>query len=80
MSEAQHDSGQRDQPVEYVGSPTPFADTQEVPEWVAAAAKALFFLPTAMVTATTIPIVMIVMTLLLCVGMCVLASIASSLF
>ncbi len=80
MSEGQHDSGQRDDRVEYVGSPTQFADTQEVPEWVGLAAKVLFFLPTAMVTATTIPIVMIVLTLLVCVGACVFASTVSSLF
>ncbi len=80
MSETQHDSDQRDEPVEYVGSPTPFADAAEVPEWVAQATKVLFFLPTAMVTATTIPIIMAVLTLLLCIGGCVLVSVVNSLF
>jgi hypothetical protein len=52
--------------IEYVGAPTEFADADEVPEWVATAAKILFFLPTAFLTATTIPIIMFAITLLCC--------------
>ena len=54
--------------TEFVGAPTEFADSAEVPQWVATAAKALFFLPAALVTATTIPIIVIGI-LLLCAGL-----------
>ena len=50
---------QDEREIEYVGAPTEFADAAEVPPWVATAAKVLFFLPAACVTATTIPIIMI---------------------
>jgi len=43
---------------DYVGAPTEFADAQEVPGWVGAMARLLFFLPAACVTATTIPIIL----------------------
>ena len=42
-----------------MGAPTEFAYAAEVPPWGATAAKVLFFLPAACVTATTIPIIMI---------------------
>lgn len=45
--------------VEYVGAPVEFANAQEMPEWVSAFARLLFFLPAAFVTATTIPILVI---------------------
>ncbi len=51
--------GQDEREIEYVGAPTEFADAAEVPPWVATAAKVLFFLPAACVTATTIPIIVI---------------------
>jgi hypothetical protein len=53
--------------IEYVGAPTEFADAQEVPEWVANVARVLFFLPTAFVTATTIPFIMLGIILVCCV-------------
>jgi len=58
--------------VEYVGAPTEFADADEVPEWVANVAKVLFFLPTAFVTATTIPLILggIVFALCICLMAC----------
>ena len=64
-----------DDEVEYVGAPTEFADADEVPEWVANVAKLLVFLPAAAVTATTIPIIIIIM-LMSCLVLCgVLAAI-----
>jgi len=60
--------GQDEREIEYVGAPTEFADAAEVPPWVATAAKVLFFLPAACVTATTIPIIMIGV-LMLCVAL-----------
>jgi hypothetical protein len=75
MGEANHDPDRDD--MGYVGAPTEFADAQEVPEWVATAAKALFFLPTAFVTATTIPIVLGAILLLAC---CVIFTALSYLF
>ncbi len=51
--------GQDEREIEYVGAPTEFADAAEVPPWVATAAKVLFFLPAACVTATTIPVIVI---------------------
>lgn len=60
--------------VEYVGAPTEFADAAEAPEWVQVAAKALFFLPAALVTATTIPIIVISLALLCAACLCVLAT------
>ncbi len=60
--------------TEYVGAPTEYADVDEVPEWVANVARILFFLPTAFVTATTIPIIMIGIGLLCCVLFGVLAA------
>ena len=64
---------------EYVGSPTEFADAQEVPEWVANIAKLIFFLPAAWFTATTIPIIMIGCSLLLILAMCLVLSALGSL-
>lgn len=66
--------GQGEPEVEYVGAPTEFADAAEVPPWVATAAKVLFFLPAALVTATTIPIIMIGVLLLCGALFCGLAS------
>ena len=60
--------------IEYVGAPTEFADAQEVPEWVTLAAKLLFFLPGALVTATTIPIIVLSVLLACCVLLVVLVS------
>jgi hypothetical protein len=57
--------------IEYVGAPTEFADAQEVPEWVETFAKILVFLPAAMITATTIPIILIGMALV-CLALFVL--------
>lgn len=61
-----------DQPeeAEYFGAPTEFADAQEMPDWVVLAAKILFFLPGALVTATTIPIIVLGV-LLVCLASCV---------
>jgi hypothetical protein len=63
MNEEHHDQEE----IEYVGAPTEFADAQEVPEWVANVARILFFLPTALVTATTIPFIMLGIGLVCCV-------------
>ncbi len=71
MSEQQ--SGE--QPIEYVGAPSEFAEAAEAPEWVQTAAKALFFLPAALVTATTIPIIVITLALLCAACLCVFASV-----
>ena len=60
--------GQDEREIEYVGAPTEFADAAEVPPWVATAAKVLFFLPAACVTATTIPVIVIGI-LLLCAAL-----------
>jgi hypothetical protein len=62
------------QDIEYVGAPTEFADAQEVPEWVSLAAKILFFLPGALVTATTIPIIILSILLVCCVLLVLLVS------
>jgi hypothetical protein len=62
-----NDPNHEPEEIEYVGAPTEFADAQEVPEWVANIAKILFFLPTAFVTATTIPIILMGMVLVCCV-------------
>lgn len=59
------DQDSQHEEIEYVGAPTEFAEAQEAPEWVTMAAKLLFFLPAALVTATTIPIILIGM-LLMC--------------
>jgi len=67
-----HEQDERE--IEYVGAPTEFADAAEVPGWVATAAKILFFLPAAFVTATTIPIIMIGVLLLCAALLCGLAS------
>ena len=61
----------QDDDVEYFGAPTEYADAQEVPEWVALAAKILFFLPGAFVTAATIPIIVLGL-LLACLVVCVI--------
>lgn len=53
--------------IEYVGAPTEFADADEVPEWVANVAKVLFFLPAALVTATTVPFLLLGIVLACCV-------------
>jgi hypothetical protein len=57
--------------IEFVGSPTEFANAQEVPEWVANIARFIVFLPAAWVTATTIPIILFAMfgVLMLCACM-----------
>lgn len=65
--------------TEYVGSPTEFADAQEVPEWVANVARLVFFLPAAWVTATTIPIIMIGCSLLMMLALCLVLSVLGSL-
>lgn len=62
---------QQDDEVEYVGAPTEFADAEEVPEWVANVAKILFFLPSALVTATTIPFLLLAILFACC--MCLFA-------
>jgi hypothetical protein len=68
------DEQKRDE-VEYVGAPTEFADAEEVPEWVANIARILFFLPAAVVTATTIPIIMGILLVMACgVIFCVLSA------
>ncbi len=41
MDEPQSD----EQPIEYVGAPSEFAEAAEAPAWVQAAAKVLFFCP-----------------------------------
>jgi hypothetical protein len=69
MSARQPESDQ--EKVEYVGAPVEFANAQEMPEWVSAAARLLFFLPAAFVTATTIPILVIAFGLI-CLVMIVL--------
>jgi len=61
--------GQGEPEVEYVGAPTEFADAAEVPPWVATAAKVR-----SLVTATTIPIIMIGVLLLCGALFCGLAS------
>jgi hypothetical protein len=69
-------SGQQpeEQPIEYVGAPSEFAEAAEAPQWVQTAAKVLFFLPAALVTATTIPIIVITLALLCAACLCVFAS------
>ncbi len=57
MSDSRPESDQ--EKVEYVGAPVEFANAQEMPEWVSAAARLLLFLPAALATATTIPILVI---------------------
>jgi hypothetical protein len=57
MSASRPESDQ--EKVEYVGAPVEFANAQEMPEWVSAVARLLFFLPAAFLTATTIPILVI---------------------
>jgi len=54
--------------TEYVGAPTEYADAAEAPEWVATAAKALFFLPGALLTATALPIIAGALLLGLCLA------------
>ena len=58
--------------TEYVGAPAEYADAAEVPQWVATAAEVLFFLPSALVTATTLPIIGGVLLLMLCLACLVL--------
>jgi hypothetical protein len=73
VNDIQHDpSGDE---VEYVGSPTAFADAQEMPEWVAMFARVLFFVPAAFITATTIPIILLGMLLVCGVMMACLVSV-----
>ncbi len=62
-----------EQPIEYVGAPSEFAEAAEAPEWVQTATKVLFFLPAALVTATTIPIIVITLALLCAACLCVFA-------
>jgi hypothetical protein len=61
--------------IEYVGSPTEFADAEEVPEWVANIAKILFFLPAAFITATTIPIILFGIVIVFCLVLSCLISV-----
>jgi len=61
---------QKPDEVEYFGAPTEYADVQEAPEWVVTATKILFFLPGALVTATTIPLIVLGL-LLVCLFACV---------
>lgn len=70
MSEQQPE----ERPIEYVGAPSEFAEAAEAPQWVQTAAKALFFLPAALVTAATIPIIVITLALLGAACLCVFAS------
>lgn len=65
--------------IEYVGSPTEFADADEVPEWVATAAKILFFLPAALVTASTIPFLFLGLVVVMCACLIVFGSLVSAL-
>lgn len=53
------DQDSQHEEIEYVGAPTEFAEAQEAPEWVTMVAKLLFFLPAALVTATTIPFILL---------------------
>jgi len=61
--------------IEYVGAPREFAEAAEAPQWVQVAAKVLFFLPAALVTATTIPIIVITLALLCAACLCVMAAV-----
>jgi hypothetical protein len=63
MSDASHPPDD-----DYVGAPTEFADAQEMPGWVGAMARLLFFLPAACVTATTIPLILLTLCLV-CVAL-----------
>ncbi len=65
--------------IEYVGSPTEFADADEVPEWVATAAKILFFLPAALVTASTIPFLFLGLVIAICACLIAFGSVVSAL-
>jgi hypothetical protein len=65
MSDASHPPDD-----DFVGAPTEFADAQEIPAWVGAMARLLFFLPAACLTATTIPLIL----LALCLGCVALAA------
>jgi hypothetical protein len=65
MSDASHPPDE-----DYVGAPTEFANAQEMPAWVGAMARLLFFLPAACLTATTIPLIL----LMLCLGCMALAA------
>ncbi len=58
--------------TEYVGAPSEFAEAAEAPEWVATVAKVLFFLPAALLTATTIPILIGGLVLVMCLACAVL--------
>lgn len=64
--------------VEYVGAPTEFADADEVPEWVANIAKVLFFVPSALITATTVPFLVLGFVLACCVVLFACGSLASA--
>lgn len=59
--------------TEFVGAPTGFADSAEVPGWLATATRAFFFLPAALVAVTSIPIVVIGVLLLCAALLCGLA-------
>ena len=59
-------SDHQDDELEYVGAPTEFADVEEAPEWVANIAKVLFFLPSALLTASTIPFMLLGLILTCC--------------
>jgi hypothetical protein len=58
---------------EFVGAPASYADSAEVPGWLATATRALFFLPAAAVAAAGIPIVVIAVLLLGAALLCGLA-------
>ena len=60
--------------TEFVGAPTEYAEVDEVPGWVATAARILFFVPAAFVTATTIPFIMLGIGLMCCVLFAILAA------
>ncbi len=62
---------QHDDEIEYVGAPTEFANADEVPEWVANVAKVLFFLPSALITTSTIPFLFLAIIFACC--MCLFA-------
>jgi len=59
--------------TEFVGAPTRYADSAEVPGWLATATRAIFFLPAAVVAAAGIPIVVIAVFLLGAALLCGLA-------
>lgn len=69
MTETKGRSERTEAELEYVGAPSEFADAQEVPEWVATAAKVLFFLPAALITTTTLSL-MLILGVMACLVLC----------